>query len=65
MASMQIEINGFPVPEEVTMKMAPGRRQDGIRQAPTFKLHELSDDTLAALIEEFATNVMAAARPTK
>jgi len=64
MASIKIEIQPFPVPSHVTLVMPVGKRQDGMKQAPTLALSELTDDALEVLIEEFATNVMAAARPT-
>lgn len=64
MATFNLEIVPFSVPDRVTLKMPAGKRQDGIRPPVEVMLPDLSDEQLAALIEEFAAYVMAAARPT-
>ena len=61
MASINLELQPFPVPEDVTIKLPPGRREDGMRPAPTMKLADLSDEVLAAMCEEFTQAVFAAA----
>ena len=63
MASINLQLQPFPVPSMVTIAMPPGKRQDGMKPAPTMALNELPDEVLEALIEEFAANVMKAARP--
>ena len=63
MASISLELQPFAVPTHVTVVMPAGKRQDGVKPAPTLALSDLSDEVLAALIEEFAANVMKAARP--
>jgi hypothetical protein len=60
-ASIQVELNPFPVPTGVTVKMKPGRREDGFRPAPELKLTELSPVDLDAMCEEFRTAVFNAA----
>lgn len=61
MASIQIELNPFSVPSEVTLKQEVGRREDGLRPVQVLKLSELSYEVLDALCEEFRENVMRAA----
>jgi hypothetical protein len=63
MATINLQLQPFPVPTHVTISMPAGRKQDGIKPLPTLALTDLSDEVLSALIEEFATNVMKAARP--
>lgn len=58
MASINLELIPFAVPHMVTVKMPPGKREDGIQAAPTIALSQLSDEALTALIEEFAATVM-------
>jgi hypothetical protein len=61
MASVQLELNPFPVPTGVTVRMKPGLRQDGFRPSPELKLTELSPVVLDAMCEEFRTAVFEAA----
>ena len=63
MASVTLQLQPFPVPTHATIILPAGKRQDGLQPPPQLLLKDLSDDALAALIEEFATNVMKAARP--
>ena len=64
MASVTLQLQPFPVPTHATVILPPTRRgPEGVQQPPQLLLKDLSDDALAALIEEFATNVMKAARP--
>jgi hypothetical protein len=61
MAVVQLELNPFPVPTGVTVRMKPGLRQDGFRPAPELKLTELSPVVLDAMCEEFRAAVFEAA----
>jgi hypothetical protein len=62
MASINLEILPFTVPDEVSIKMpGTGKREDGIKPAITMKLSDLEVDSLIALCEEFTNNVFAAA----
>lgn len=63
MAVIKLQLEPFPVPTHVTLRLPAGRRQDGMKQAPTLELSDLSDETLEALINEFVESVMKAARP--
>lgn len=61
MATIQVELNPFPIPSGVTIKQKPGLRQNGFFQSPEMKLSELSIEALEALCSEFRSNVMKAA----
>ncbi len=61
MADFSIPINAFEVPKHVTLRLPPGNREDGMRAPITIPLSQLPVETLEALIEEFATAVMAVA----
>jgi hypothetical protein len=61
MASVLLELNPFPVPTGVTVKLRPGLKQDGIRPLPVLSLVEISPVDLDALCEEFRTSVFKAA----
>jgi hypothetical protein len=65
MASVKLELQPFPVPTEVTVKMPPAKREDGIKPGIKLALVDLDDATLEALIDEFVAGVMAVARPEK
>lgn len=65
MATIKLQLEPFPVPKHVALVLPAGKRQDGMTPRPTLPLSELPDEALEALIEEFATNVMATARPDK
>jgi hypothetical protein len=64
MATVSLELTPFEVPTHVTVKMPPGKRQDGMTPLPKLALNELDDEVLAALIDEFAAAVMAASNKT-
>lgn len=64
MPNFSFPIVPFNVPDSVTLRMPPGKRQDGIRPPVEVSLEQLDDETLASLIEEFAAAVMNKARPT-
>lgn len=61
MATVNLELRPFPVPNEVFVQTKPGLRQDGIRPLPALKLTELSPVDLDAMCEEFRTSVFEAA----
>lgn len=63
MATINLKLRPFEVPTHVTVELPAGRKQDGVKPAPTVALSELPDETLEALINEFAEAVMKAARP--
>lgn len=67
MATIKLELSPFPVPTSVAIVM-PRHKKEGAHTrtadlTPVIALSDLSDEALEALIEEFATNVMASARP--
>ena len=64
MATVNLELNPFPVPTEVTIKLPPGKREDGLKSPPTIKLENLSEEALSALCEEFTAAVFVAAGKT-
>jgi hypothetical protein len=61
MANFSLPIVPFTVPDKVTLQMPAGKRQDGMRPPVELSLEQLDDETLGALIEEFAAAVMAKA----
>ena len=61
MATVQLKVKPFEVPDRVVLDMPPGRKQDGIVPLPQLALSDVPRETLEALIAEFAENVMAAA----
>lgn len=61
----ELELNPFSVPNYVTVKMPPGNKQDGFREAPKFHLSELSEETLNALCEQFKKDVFEKAEKPK
>ena len=64
MATINLELQPFAVPTDVTIKMPPGKREDGMKTAPSMKLTDIPEDVLAVLCEEFTTAVFAAAGKT-
>ena len=65
MASISLELQPFPVPDQVTIKMPPGKREDGMKPATVVKLEDLSTDVLEALLAEFCDAVMLKAKTGK
>ena len=62
MATLQFELKPFDVPKTVTVVMpTTGKREDGIQALPTIPINQVDEETLNALIEEFALAVMTAA----
>jgi hypothetical protein len=64
MVSINLVLQPFPVPTDVTIQMPPGKREDGMKAAPTLKLSDLNEETLAALCDQFTNAVFAAAGKT-
>ena len=52
-----VKLKPFMVPNFVIQETPAGRKQDGFKESPTFALHELDDDTLQALCDQFTTDV--------
>jgi hypothetical protein len=63
MATFQLPIVPFDVPTHVTLRLPPGKREDGMRGPVVIALKDLPEETLAALIDEFVNAVLEAARP--
>lgn len=61
MADLSVKIVPFPVPTGVSIRQAPGRRQDGFRPLPQVNLTDLSPEVLDQLCEEFRASVFEAA----
>jgi len=56
-----VKLRPFIVPSFVFQKVSPRRRQDGFIESPKFALHELDDETLQALCDQFKKDVFEAA----
>ncbi len=52
-----VELCPFEVPTKVFIKQEPVTRQEGFKEAPSYKLTELEDSTLEKLCDEFRENV--------
>jgi hypothetical protein len=62
MASLNLKLEPFPVPTNVTVIVpSSGKREDGIRPPMTVPLEMVDEQTLNTMIEEFALAVMTAA----
>lgn len=61
MATFNTKLKPFEVPTHVTLDLPAGKKEDGFKALPTLPLEALDEDTLNALIEEFALAVMTAA----
>ena len=61
MATFSMKLRPFPIPSEVILDMPAGKREDGMKALPTLPLSALDEDTLNAMIAEFAETVMVAA----
>jgi len=57
MATIPLTLSPFPVPTSVFVQMPPGRREDGIRQAPVYRLEDLPREIVQQLLSEFAAGV--------
>lgn len=60
-----MELCPFPIPAFVTVKLPPGKRQDGIRQPITIPLEDLPPETLNELLTEFVEAIEALERRAK
>lgn len=54
---MELELQPFPVPNEVFPVMPPGKRQDGWAPQKGFTLSEIDPATLAAMCADFRRKV--------
>lgn len=54
---MKIDVNRWMVPNFVTLKMPPGKRQDGFKQAPSLPLSDVDADTLSDLCDAFREEI--------
>lgn len=61
MASLDMKIRPFPVPDSVILDQPPGQRQDGLKPLPEVLLSYLSVETLDQLCNEFRAAVFAKA----
>lgn len=59
---VQVELQPFMVPNYVIQVVPPGRREEGLREAPKFRLCDLDDLTLTQLCDDFRAAVFAKAR---
>jgi hypothetical protein len=59
MAEVKVKLRPFTVPNFVIVEEAPRARQEGFRESPKYALHELDDETIRELIDEFRKNVWA------
>lgn len=54
----EVELLPFQTPNYVIVAMPSGRRQDGFKEAPKLALHELSQETLSKMCDQFREDVM-------
>lgn len=59
MAKIEVELQPFPLPTGVYIKMAPGLKQDGMRPAQEIKIRDLNIRVLEVLIDEFRNSLLA------
>lgn len=57
MANISLELKPFSTPNFVIVKTPPRPRQEGIIEAPSIPLHELSAQTLDELCNDFRDEV--------
>jgi len=57
-----VKLRPFIVPNFALHETSPGKRQDGFIESPRFALHELDDETLQALCDQFRDDVFAKAK---
>lgn len=57
-----VELRPFRVPNYVIQVVGASKRQNGFIEAPKYELHELDDDTLIALCDQFKADVLSKAR---
>lgn len=58
---MNIELNPWIIPNFVTLKMPPGKKQDGFKPAPAIPIESLDVKELAAQCDRFRADVFAKA----
>ena len=57
-----VKLKPFMVPNFVIQERPVVRKQDGFQESPKFALHELDDETLQALCDQFRDDVFAKAK---
>lgn len=65
MASTKMKLHPFTVPNFVICDMPSQHRQAGFVESPKFALHELDDETLLEMCEDFKLAVMKKARDAR
>lgn len=55
--TLDVELKPFQVPNFVIVKTLPRPRQEGIQEAPKYRLSDLDAITLEKLCDEFRTEV--------
>lgn len=54
---LSIEVESFTTPNFVILKQAPGERQDGFSQRPSFSIKEVDAQLLSELCDDFRRNI--------
>lgn len=62
---VKVKLQPFRVPNYVICEVPASRRQDGMQEAPKYKLSELDDETLDNLCRQFKDDVFAKARQSR
>jgi hypothetical protein len=57
MGKITVELRPFNVPNFVLQVMAPGKRQDGVKEAPSYALSELDAGTLSEMCDDFRLEI--------
>lgn len=60
-ATLEVELQPFQTPNFVRAVVPPGKREDGMQEAPCYPLHALDNMTLDKLCRDFRQDVFAKA----
>jgi len=55
--TMQVELKPFVTPNFVLAVVKPGRREDGLKEVPSYPLSDLDTETLDKLCRDFRDEV--------
>lgn len=55
--TLQVELQPFQTPNFVRAVVKPGKREDGMQEAPSYPLSDLDADTLDKLCQDFRSEV--------
>jgi hypothetical protein len=55
--TMQVELQPWITPNYAHIKMPPGKREDGFKEAPGFALNELDEQTLSDQCDKFRKEI--------